>query len=53
MKKDIDDTLLPITQEEFVNITNLLFSKDKECRTLGIECLQPFVYQISDGFTQI
>ena len=53
MKKDIDDTLLPITQEEFVNITNLLFSKDKECRILGVECLRPFVYKIYGFNTQI
>lgn len=50
MKKDINDTLLPITQEEFINITNLLFSKDKECRILGVECLRPFVSKIYDGF---
>lgn len=42
--------LLPLTQEEFINITNLLFSKDKECQILGIECLHPFVYEILDGF---
>lgn len=31
-----------------------MFSKDKECRILGIECLRPFVSKIFDGFnTQI
>ena len=28
-----------------------MFSKDKECRILGVECLRPFVYKIFDGFT--
>lgn len=49
MKKD-SGTLLPITQEEFINITNLLFSKDKECRILDVECLRPFVSKIFDRF---
>lgn len=51
MNKPMKNTLLPLTQEEFINITKLLFSEDKECRTLGIECLRPFVYNIFNGFT--
>ena len=51
MNKPMKNTLPPLTQEEFVNITKLLFSEDKECRILGIECLRPFVYKIFDGFT--
>lgn len=48
MKKDIDDILLPITQEEFVNITNLLFSEDSECRILAKEFLKTHNIETGD-----
>lgn len=39
--------ILPVlTQEEFCNITDLLFSKDKECKILAEEFLKPYVYDI-------
>ena len=48
MKKDINDTLLPITQEEFCNIMDLWTSPDKECKILAEELLKPYVYSVGD-----
>ena len=46
MKKDMNDICPPINVEEFCNITDLLFSKDKECKILAEEFLKPYVYDI-------
>ena len=46
MKKDINDICPPITSEEFCNITDLLFSKDTECKILAEEFLKQYVYDI-------
>lgn len=44
--KPMKNILPVLTQEEFCNITDLLFSKDKECKILAEEFLKPYVYDI-------
>ena len=46
MKKDINNICPPINVEEFCNITDLLFSKDTECKILVKEFLKQYVYDI-------
>lgn len=46
MKKDIGDICPPINVEEFCKITDLLFSKDTECKILAEEFLKLYVYDI-------
>lgn len=44
--KPMKNILPVLTQEEFCNITDLLFSKDKECKILAEEFLKLYVYDI-------
>ena len=46
MNKPMKNILPLLTQEEFCNITDLLFSKDTECKILAEEFLKPYVYDI-------
>ena len=48
MKKDINDICPLINVEEFCNITDLLFSKDEECRILAKEFLKAHNIETGD-----
>lgn len=48
MNKPMKNILPVLTQEEFINITNLLFSKDSECRILAKEFLKAHNIETGD-----